>query len=135
MHVRMETPARRFVNLPGEMKTDLRQRIFSIKTAEEFGNAALEIFRYQAIGNPVYKQYIDALGIEPDSVQLTGEIPFLPVAFFKGHKIITPHRTPQAASRTPHATRHSPRAAHRVRKQRDDRLSHQQALCFRPDCL
>jgi phenylacetate-coenzyme A ligase PaaK-like adenylate-forming protein len=82
------------------MKNDLRQRIFRIKTAEEFEKVALEIFRYQAVSNPVYNRYLNALGIEPDSVQLPGEIPFLPVAFFKGHKIIT--GLPQTAHRTPH---------------------------------
>jgi phenylacetate-coenzyme A ligase PaaK-like adenylate-forming protein len=84
------------------MKDDLRQRIFRIKTSEEFDNIALEIFRYQAVSNPVYNKYIDALGIEPDSVQFPREIPFLPVSFFKGHKIITAHRPPHAASRPPH---------------------------------
>jgi phenylacetate-coenzyme A ligase PaaK-like adenylate-forming protein len=71
------------------MNNDLRQRIFRIRGADQFNSIALEIFRYQSVSNPVYHAYITALGIESASIKSPQEIPFLPVSFFKEHKIIT----------------------------------------------
>ncbi len=62
---------------------------FKTYTAEEFENKALEIFRYQAENNDVYKEYIRLLGIDINTVTGITQIPFLPISFFKYHKIIT----------------------------------------------
>ena len=37
----------------------------------------------------VYKQYTNALQIDPDAVQTIDQIPFLPIRFFKSHRIQT----------------------------------------------
>lgn len=71
------------------MIMNFRQRIFSIEGARDFEKLALEIFRYQAVNNPVYKAYIDALNIKAATVKSVVRIPFLPVSFFKEHRIIT----------------------------------------------
>lgn len=58
-------------------------------TPAEFTRIALETFRLQASDNPVYRQYLDLLGCEPESVTAVERIPFLPVEFFKSHRVVT----------------------------------------------
>ncbi len=48
---------------------------------------ALEVFRYQAEHCEPYGRYIDLLGIDPSAVTGLREIPYLPVEFFKTHRI------------------------------------------------
>jgi len=50
---------------------------------------ALEIFFIQSANNEVYKKYIQALGIDPQSVDSIEKIPFMPISFFKTHEVIT----------------------------------------------
>ena len=54
-----------------------------------FEKTALSVFRYQYTHNPVYKQFVDLLKVNPDDVQTMEKIPFLPIEFYKSHKIIT----------------------------------------------
>jgi phenylacetate-coenzyme A ligase PaaK-like adenylate-forming protein len=71
------------------MNTDLRERIFNNLNQKEFQETALEIFHFQADNNPVYKEFIQNLGIRQESVRTPGQIPFLPIEFFRNHKVIT----------------------------------------------
>jgi phenylacetate-coenzyme A ligase PaaK-like adenylate-forming protein len=71
--------------------------IFSIQNPRKFARASLEIFRYQAAHNPVYKRYLELRGVTPDGVKNIEQIPFLPIQFFKTHDLITGHRPPQAS--------------------------------------
>ena len=50
---------------------------------------ALEVFRFQYRGNTVYKSYMDALGILPEFIQSVEQVPFLPIRFFKSHRVTT----------------------------------------------
>ncbi len=50
---------------------------------------ALETFRYQAAENPVYKQYLELLDCNPLRIEEVSKIPFLPVEFFKSHRVVT----------------------------------------------
>jgi hypothetical protein len=54
-----------------------------------FLSRALATFRLQYAENTLYRQYADALGIQPDRVRTLPEIPFLPVSFFKTHAVRT----------------------------------------------
>jgi len=65
-------------------KEDILQ--FNIKNFEE---KALELFRFQAVHNPVYASYIYARGIDPNAVSKLEEIPFLPIRFFKDFQVIS----------------------------------------------
>jgi phenylacetate-coenzyme A ligase PaaK-like adenylate-forming protein len=71
------------------MKTVTADRVFNINSQDEFRETALEIFRYQAEYNKVYCDFIRHLQIDPESIKLPEEIPFLPIEFFKSHKILT----------------------------------------------
>lgn len=64
-------------------------QIFSISDPREFDKVALEIFRFQASQNKVYALFLQQLNIKPDVISRTTDIPFLPIEFFKSHKIIS----------------------------------------------
>lgn len=69
--------------------TTLENKIFTIASPELFNEAALEIFHFQYKNNPVYKSFTDYLGIRPSGISHYTGIPFLPIEFFKAHKIVS----------------------------------------------
>ena len=77
------------------MEPSFIQRIFEIQTDQEFEELALEVFKFQARGNKVYSKYLGLLGINPYSIDTLTQIPFLPIEFFKYHKILTGDKDPQ----------------------------------------
>lgn len=54
-----------------------------------FDSIALELFRCQYAENDVYRSFVDALAVVPQDVERIVDIPFLPVAFFKSHDVVT----------------------------------------------
>jgi len=60
--------------------------IFSLNPSD-FEMRALQLFRYQAVHNSIYHQYIDHLKINPGKVNSIADIPFLPIGFFKTHEV------------------------------------------------
>ena len=54
-----------------------------------FNELALEIFQFQVKNNPVYAEYVSLIDKEPNSIDHYSSIPFLPISFFKTHKVIT----------------------------------------------
>jgi phenylacetate-coenzyme A ligase PaaK-like adenylate-forming protein len=67
----------------------LENEIFNIKTPEDFEQLALKIFRHQYEHTKVYRQFCDFLKVSPKTVQTSNQIPFLPIQFFKSHKVIS----------------------------------------------
>lgn len=63
--------------------------IFSIQNADQFEKTALNIFRYQAENCLPYNRFISELGIDKTSIKHSSQIPFLPIDFFKSHKVIS----------------------------------------------
>ncbi len=74
---------------------ELFNDIFSIKTDEEFSEIALKIFNFQYQNNQVYREYVNLIGIKPENVNQIDKIPFLPISFFKTHKVITGEKQPE----------------------------------------
>jgi phenylacetate-coenzyme A ligase PaaK-like adenylate-forming protein len=68
---------------------DLQRRIFSIKSTEDFWAISLEVFEYQYNNNVIYQDFINRLGRRSLKPKSPFEIPFLPVEFFRNHKILT----------------------------------------------
>jgi len=66
-----------------------KHSIFNLQSPSEFNEIALSLFRYQYKNNKIYKNFVDALGVSESKVYHPEQIPFLPVSFFKTHKIIT----------------------------------------------
>ncbi len=72
------------------------KKIFGISDDKAFKVTALEVFRYQAEHNEVYKSYLQYLKCDINAITRLNEIPFLPISFFKSHKVITGKPTAQA---------------------------------------
>ena len=66
----------------------LPRDIFTIEDSDTFRELALKVFLYQAGGNRVYADYLNSLGVDSGSVSELFEIPFLPVEFFKTHRVL-----------------------------------------------
>ena len=64
-----------------------KDRIFNIRNLAEFENLALEQFQFQAKTIPVYREYLKHLKIDPLKITKSAEIPFLPIQFFKSHRV------------------------------------------------
>lgn len=72
------------------------ERFLSVSSDEEFRQLALGVFRYQSDANPVYRNYIHSLRIDPERVRQPEDIPFLPIGFFRQHEVICGDNLPQA---------------------------------------
>lgn len=70
------------------MACEWSDKIFSVSGAG-FEDLALDIFSFQYQNNPVYHSYVNALQIESFRIDSLEKIPFLPISFFKTHKIKT----------------------------------------------
>ncbi len=69
--------------------------IFAIDGPEAFARAALETFHNQYRRIPVYREFCDLLGRGPGQVSSLKQIPFLPIEFFKSHRVIDPVLEPE----------------------------------------
>lgn len=65
------------------------QDIFNIKTNAEFEDLTFQIFKHQFKNNRVYRSFCDLLYKNPSDIDSIEDIPFLPIQFFKSHKIIS----------------------------------------------
>ena len=66
-----------------------RQDIFSINSNHEFDSLTLEVFRFQAKNCEVYRDFVKYLNIDINTVNKIENIPFLPIQFFKSHKVVS----------------------------------------------
>lgn len=63
----------------------LEDRIFSISGNTAFEQVALEVFHFQKEHCPIYKEFVETIEmVEPKNVN---DIPFLPISFFKSHRV------------------------------------------------
>jgi phenylacetate-coenzyme A ligase PaaK-like adenylate-forming protein len=70
------------------MQCQWKDKVLAVN-GSTFEALALALFRFQYENNNVYKQYTNALKIDPETVQAIEQIPFLPIRFFKSHRIET----------------------------------------------
>ncbi|MCA6075202.1 acyl transferase [Fulvivirga sedimenti] len=49
----------------------------------------MEVFHLQAGQNPVYRAFLHYLGVNPTNITQIHQVPFMPVEFFKQHRIAT----------------------------------------------
>ena len=66
---------------------ELIDQIFNIQSNEDFEKVALEVYSFQKDNCTVYSEYLNALN-KPEPANVS-EIPFLPISFFKSHKVIS----------------------------------------------
>ena len=67
----------------------LRAQVFNIRDEKELEILALDIYRFQYVNNLFYRDYCDAVRRDPGKVRRMTEIPFLPISFFKSHRVGT----------------------------------------------
>ncbi|MBS1948691.1 MAG: acyl transferase [Bacteroidetes bacterium] len=67
---------------------DLSEEIFSV-TEKNFDELALRIFRFQYQNNQLYKYFVDELKMDIGKISTITGIPFMPIAFFKNHRVKT----------------------------------------------
>ncbi|MDR2963805.1 MAG: acyltransferase [Bacteroidales bacterium] len=66
---------------------ELESQIFSVHGADEFNRLSIAVFHFQYVHNPVYRQFVDALAVNPALVERYEQIPFLPISLFKSHEV------------------------------------------------
>lgn len=91
----------------------LINRIFDIETEEDFNACALDVFMFQYENVAVYREFVDTLGRTTPTHY--SEIPFLPIQFFKSHRIIANGLEPKVVFKSS-GTGSSIRSSHFVAK-------------------
>lgn len=71
------------------------ENIFHTYNESEFEQHALQLFQYQYNNNKIYHQYCNAVNKKPIGVNTINNIPFLPISFFKTHRVITTDFVPE----------------------------------------
>ena len=64
-------------------------KIFNINSKEEFENYSIQIFKHQFQNNNIYREFCKLTGKDIEKIKSSIEIPFLPIQFFKTHKIVS----------------------------------------------
>lgn len=68
------------------MNKDFVDKLFNSKTITD--EQVLKVFHFQYAHNNVYRAWCDHLGTNISSINSVEQIPFLPVSFFKTHKVV-----------------------------------------------
>lgn len=74
---------------------DIQQRIFSPLSDLEFQEIALSLFHFQYQQNALYREYCDHLKVNTGDVIFIEQIPFLPISFFKTHRVVATDFEPE----------------------------------------
>ena len=67
----------------------LEDSVFTITSQKDFIKVTLKVFRHQYANNSAYREFCNHLNRTPDNVKTLDKIPFLPIQFFKSHKILS----------------------------------------------
>jgi hypothetical protein len=65
-----------------------KKQVLELKK-ESFDKLALQIFKFQAENNFIYKNYLKFLSKDYTQISRISQIPFLPIEFFKHHRIVS----------------------------------------------
>lgn len=60
-----------------------------------FNAISIDIFQSQYEHCPIYKAFVDTLHVNPRDIHTITDIPFLPISFFKTHRVITGNAVPE----------------------------------------
>ncbi len=74
------------------LKDELKSAVLQLdQNPLSFERLAIEVFQFQAYHNQTYNTYLKHLGIKASTVSRIEKIPFLPIEFFKSHKVTSGH--------------------------------------------
>ncbi len=65
-------------------------------SATGFDGLVQESFQFQYNNNELYRMFCEALHKEPSDVSVVEKLPFLPISFFKTHKVVSSDFVPEA---------------------------------------
>jgi len=65
-----------------------QNKLFQINN-QNFEQEALKLYQYQYEHNRIYREYVDYLPIDNRNIKDLKSIPFMPISFFKHHRICT----------------------------------------------
>lgn len=74
--------------VPPYLDPQLLERVFEVDGDTAFNAQALELFHLHAAHNPVYRGFLNGLGVTADAVDSLERIPFLPISAFKNHRVL-----------------------------------------------
>jgi len=77
---------------------DIKKYCSELKSAnidKNFEGLAMQAFYFQYMQNPVYHKFCDLLNIDVGAINYIKDIPFMPVEFFKSHKVICDGKAPE----------------------------------------
>lgn len=63
--------------------------LFALSTQDAFTKTTLKTFEFQYTNNLVYREFCDHLGKSPATISSLAAIPYLPIQFFKTHKVLS----------------------------------------------
>jgi hypothetical protein len=90
----MKTNLRLYTNNKETMGCEWHHKVFNINGLD-FNELAIEIFHFQYVNNPLYKNYVDVLQVNCQSIKSFIQIPFMPIQFFKSHAVKTTSFIPE----------------------------------------
>jgi hypothetical protein len=88
--------------------------IFGIRDEKDFREKALGLFHEQARDLPVLSEFLAHLKLGPEAVNRIEEIPYLPVRFFKTHRVLREGRPIELSFRSSGTSEEQARAQHHV---------------------
>lgn len=68
---------------------ELEEKVFASINEKELPVIALEVFQFQYHNNSLYRDYCTVVRKSPENVKKITDIPFLPISFFKTHRVTT----------------------------------------------
>lgn len=74
---------------------NFKNNILRTIRSNTFEDIALKVFRYQYENCRIYHQFCNYLNKTPENVNQLKELPFLPIEFFKSHRVLSSHELVQ----------------------------------------
>ncbi len=65
-----------------------KDKIFNV-TEKDFEQLALDLFHFQYANNTVYREYVNAINVDVKAIDSLVRVPFMPIRFFKTHRVVT----------------------------------------------
>ncbi|WP_223274607.1 LuxE/PaaK family acyltransferase [Salibacter halophilus] len=102
--------------------------IWSIRNEQQFNNVALKTFRFQYDNVAIYREFVDTLKIDPNSIEHFSDIPFLPISFFKTQSVYPQQYPKPEVVFSSSGTTGSDRSQHKIHKLKTYRESFNRAF-------
>ena len=102
--------------------------IWSIRNEQQFNNVALKTFRFQYNNVAIYREFVDTLKVDPNSIEHFSDVPFLPISFFKTHSVYPQQYPKPEVVFSSSGTTGSDRSQHKIHKLKTYRESFNRAF-------